>query len=304
MVSVARTPNSLLFLTHTHVFKFLRPVRHGFVDQRLCSTRSETLRGELKWHSENSPILGCCLISAVPGRLGGYTLVFQEEPQAPEYGLMMRRLPEADNLATMLANPQNDRQRLFRRLCADIGVHLSRRPPAQIDGSLYLAQLRENLDLQHRILQKQCRRANSLVRPVSILYGAAAGTLAHICDILLERCRDGSIRQFHGDLRADHIFFCGTDTVFIDPAVDPRFTNIDGCCELSPLLNDIALLVGPMESEHLCGRLGYAGALRRVTLYFQMLKSLVFIRFNLYAHMPVGELRDRVSTLLQLCDQE
>jgi aminoglycoside phosphotransferase family enzyme/predicted kinase len=212
-VSVRSTHASWVFLTDDDVWKVKRPVSYGFLDYSDLERRRHFCEEEVRLGRRLAPDV---YQGVVPVHRGGEGLSLVGPGPVVEYAVRMLRLPDADSAATLLrAGRLTPRHldRLTDRLaafyadapsCADLGS------PGVL--SVLLAENHaQTLPFVGRFVD-----GSALER----LYHWQQGTLAALHPLVCQRVREDKIRDGHGDLRLEHVYFPGGSPdrpIVIDP---------------------------------------------------------------------------------------
>lgn len=226
---------STVFLTGPFVYKIKKPVNLGFLDfssidkRRRCCADEVTLNRRLS----RGVYLEVLPITVHNGRyaLGGAGDIV-------EYSVKMRQLADADTMAQRLATGRLEAAALddlAERLVAfhrHAAVDISPQEPESSGWE-------ENLD-------QVIALAPGMLDPASIRFVevAARSFFQHHRQLFQRRRQTGKIREVHGDLRCDHIYFTTDGLQIID------------CIEFSRSLrtldtiNDLAFLLMDLTARH------------------------------------------------------
>jgi uncharacterized protein len=199
-VSVLSTHGSWVFLTDDQVWKVKRPVSYGFLDYSDLERRRHFCEEEVRLGRRLAPDV---YRGVVPVYRGPEGLSLVGPGSIVEYAVRMQRLPDADSAAALLRagrlTPQH-LERLTERLaafyahassCADLGS------PGVL--SVLLAENHaQTLPFVDRFVD-----ASTLERLYHWQQGALAAAHAHLC----QRVSEDKIRDGHGDLRLEHVYF-------------------------------------------------------------------------------------------------
>ncbi|HVY36823.1 MAG TPA: AAA family ATPase [Polyangia bacterium] len=201
-VTLRTTHASWVFLTETDVFKVKRPVDLGFLDYRTLEDRHRACLEEVRLNARLAPDV---YLGVVPvyRRPGGHALA--GGGAVADWAVHMRRLPDAASAAAMVAGGALDAGALesVANLLAEF-LGAARQTPAFGTPAALAKNVRENLDQTRRFAGNLIARAT---------FDAVAAfqqeTLTRHEGRFLQRIADERIREGHGDVRLEHIYFLG-----------------------------------------------------------------------------------------------
>lgn len=228
---VRETHSAIVLLAGSYAYKVKKPVNLGFLDFRSDATRREVCRREVELNRRLAPDV----------YLDAFTVV-GSAGQAYEHGVLMRRMPDARRLATMVVHglPVEDDLRALARLMARFHATAERSPQIAVEGTVaglwrrWWNNLRETEPFCGSLLATDVHdRISRLAR--RYVDGRAP--------LLAERSAAGLVVDGHGDLIAEDIFCL------------PDYPRVLDCIEFDDLLrwldvlDDIGFLA--MDLEHL-----------------------------------------------------
>jgi len=201
-VDFRATHASWVFLTETDVFKVKRPVDLGFLDYRTLEDRRRACLAEVRLNSRLAPDV---YLGVVPVRRAGDGHTLAGDGPIADWAVHMRRLPDAASAAAHLAAGTLDAPALEQvaRLLADF---LRQAPATPSFGAL--SALAANVDenfAQTRPLVGSLIAAQTFDEVEAFQRGA----LARHPERFLARVAADRIRDGHGDVRLEHIYFVG-----------------------------------------------------------------------------------------------
>ena len=231
-VSLATTHASWVFLTDRDAWKVKRPVDYGFLDFTTLDKRRHFCHEEVRLNGRLAPGV---YLGVVPVRLDGRGHSLDRGGEIVDYAVRMRRLPDAASALSMTRAGTLDRaglDGLARRLAG----FYAREAASAEGGSLEI--VRANV-LQNFVQVE--RFVGSLVDPADF---AAVRSwqerfLSTHASRFEERTAAGRIREGHGDLRLEHVYFLPEGVRVIDcidfnasfrigdPASDVAFLAMD-----------------------------------------------------------------------------
>ena len=238
-VTLSATHASWVFLTDDEVWKLKRPVSYGFLDYRDPERRRRCCEEEVR--------LGLRLAPGVyrgvePVYRGADGFSFVGPGDVVDAAVRMERLPDQDSaLALLRAGRLTPAQ--LDALCARLAAFYS--AAERTDGFGAPAALAAAIDQNHQQTLPYAGRYvdGALLERVHAAQRAAA---AQADELLRARVRTGRIRDGHGDLRLEHIYFLsarGGAPVVIDPI---EFNQGFRCQDVAL---DIAFLIMELEAE-------------------------------------------------------
>jgi aminoglycoside phosphotransferase family enzyme/predicted kinase len=210
-VSMQTTHGSWVFLTGDDVWKVKRPVDLGFLDFRDPHARRHFCEEEVRLNHRLAPDV---YLGVDPIRLGAQGhVVGGGEGEVVDWAVHMRRLPDHASAASMLSRGVLGAEALgdlARRLAAFFRA--ARATPHFGEPQSLRANVEENFAQVERFVGDVVdQQSHEDVRRFQL------GALEAGRDRFAARVRDGRIREGHGDLRLEHVYFLpGVDPVAID----------------------------------------------------------------------------------------
>jgi aminoglycoside phosphotransferase family enzyme/predicted kinase len=208
-VTQITTHISWVFLTDREVWKLKRPVDYGFVDYTTLQQRLRCCEDEVRLNRRLAPDV---YLGVVPVRLGPKGHWFGPEGDIVDYAVHMRRLADDRSLAALLRHGELTDEHI-RRLAARLARFFKTALPAPDAGAVEAIRrnVTENFDQVNpfvgRLLSHEVFDA---VRDWQL------GTLARESARFDDRVRRGRIRDGHGDLRLEHVYFENGEPIVID----------------------------------------------------------------------------------------
>ena len=226
---------STVFLTGPMVYKIKKPVDLGFLDYTTLEKRRHFCRQEV---SLNRRLSNDVYVDVVPITLcdGAYIL---EGPGAPvEFAVKMVQLAESDSMRVSMKQAALDEshiEKLVRLLVRFYGQTATNRNMAALNGFAW----KDNLK---RIESFAGRRINR--RQFEYIQCAAQSFFERHKRLFQRRREAGKIRDCHGDLRTDHIYFTENGIQVIDCIeFNDRLRYVD-------IISDLAFLAMDLEYNH------------------------------------------------------
>jgi aminoglycoside phosphotransferase family enzyme/predicted kinase len=235
-VEVRETHISLVFLTDDLVYKIKKPVELGFLDFRTLSDRRRFCLREVELNRRLSKGVYMDVVDIREDASGRLTL--GGEGETVEHAVRMARLPDEANLASLLDRKPLDDTRLAALGDVLAEFYASAQRGENIDAfgqpELIRVNTEENFEQIGPYVPGRLDSAKwDFIREVSRSF------LADHEDILRHRVREGRIRDGHGDLRADHIYFHNGVQVIDCIEFNERFRYGDAALDLAFLVMDL-----------------------------------------------------------------
>jgi len=201
---------SWVFLTERDVWKLKRPVDYGFLDYTTLERRRHYCEEEVRLNRRLAPDV---YLGVVPVRRGpaGPTLAGGDGPVV-DYAVRMRRLPEAESAEALLRAGALTHDHLWR-VAALLSGFYAAAPEAAGYGTVPAieANVAENVE-QARPFVGRFVPAEAFE---AIRAWQADGLVRH-AGRFAERAAAGRIRDGHGDLRLEHVYFPAAGPIVID----------------------------------------------------------------------------------------
>lgn len=227
---------STVFLTGRWVYKLKKPVDFGFLDFRTLEERRRCCFQEIQLNRRLSRGVYEEVVEIYRTAKGGFSLVHGQE--VVEYAVKMRQLPDEVSLARLLAkNRVSPRQ--MRQLGALLASFFeSSAASAEIDpyGSpeVILFNMEENF-----------RQLEPFVggfldpEPWEFLRQVSRTFFEHHREMFTHRVQEGRIRDGHGDLRSEHVYFFRGIQIIDCIEFNDRFRYGDAVVDLAFLHMDL-----------------------------------------------------------------
>jgi aminoglycoside phosphotransferase family enzyme/predicted kinase len=200
-VALHVTHASWVFVAGDDVWKVKRPVDFGFLDFRTTEARRRFCEAEISLNRRLAPdvYLG---VEPVRATAGGLELGAGPGPVV-DWAVHMRRLPDAASAESLLARGTLDAG-LLERLAARLAAFLGAAPRADAHGAFAAleASVAENFAQVAPFVGDLC--AADTFDETRAFQTAALGAGA---DRFAARVAEGRIRDGHGDLRLEHVYF-------------------------------------------------------------------------------------------------
>lgn len=241
-VELRQTHISYVLLAGACVYKIKKPVHFPFLDCSSLAERYRLCNEELRLNRRLAPSVYLGVFPVV-SRQGGFALgaeATEFDPEASEYVVKMRRLPEERMLDRMIARKQVGANEI-RALAAGLAAFHREAPDTKswTYGSaaalwrMIIGDLAQNerfvgytlAEREFAALQEHCR----------------AFLMSH-WELFNERARDRRVREVHGDLRCESVCLEDPPAIFDCIEFSERLRYCDGASEIAFLAMDLERL--------------------------------------------------------------
>lgn len=248
-VEMVQTHISTVFLADEVVYKLKKPVRFSFLDYSTLALRQHYCREEVRLNRRLAPTV---YLGVVPvWQQGERYWIGEELPDqhrtdaaVVDYMVKMRRLPAERTLGTLLAAghiSKENMQAVSQRLCS-FHATASTDLAAQYGTPEVIWQaLADNFEESGPFIDQTIRN-----RQFSAIKTFSQDFLADHHALFLDRIRTDRVREGHGDLRCDHVYFLDDEITIVDCIeFSPRLRTCDVASELAFLAMDLELHGAP-----------------------------------------------------------
>jgi uncharacterized protein len=208
-VTQVTTHISWVFLTDREVWKLKRPVDYGFVDYTTLERRRRCCEDEVRLNRRLAPDV---YLAVVPLRLGLQGYGFGADGDVVDYAVRMRRLPHERSADALLRHAALMPEHLTR-LAARLARFFGDAAPTPEWGTIEVIRdhVTENFaQVEPFVGRLVSRETFDTVRSWQL------GTLEQDPGRFQARVTQGRIRDGHGDLRLEHVYFEDADPIVID----------------------------------------------------------------------------------------
>jgi aminoglycoside phosphotransferase family enzyme len=246
-VEFIETHISLVVLTREYVYKVKKPVDFGFLDFTSLDKRKHFCEQEVKLNRRLSPNIYLGVVAITFDR---DWITFNGKGQVEEYAVQMKRIPEELLLDKLLVKGQVDRkmmealsEKLVRFYAsAETNEHIkSFAKPERVkqDTDENFEQTEKYIDavISKPIYEEILKRTNEFFRDREALFHS--------------RIVSDHIRDCHGDLRLEHIFWGKEIAIFDCIEFNDRFRYTDVAADIGFLAMDLDYHGREDLSEHL-----------------------------------------------------
>ncbi|MBI3245468.1 MAG: AAA family ATPase [Deltaproteobacteria bacterium] len=256
-VEMIQTHISAVFLAGEEVYKLKKPVRFSFLDYSTLELRRHYCREEVRLNRRLAPstYLGVVPVLRIGNDYRIREAVNMPEATVADYLVRMRRLPPERTLEALLAAGRVEKENIHTLAKRLAHFHLT---AATKDAAVYGAPsvvwqaLADNftetrLFVGQTISEKQYRTIQDFSQRF----------FAEHQNLLAQRVLQDRVREGHGDLRCEHVYFLDQGIEMIDCIeFSPRLRTCDVASELAFLTMDMELHGAP----HLAAELTHAYA--------------------------------------------
>ncbi len=239
-VEVRETHISWVFLAGEHAYKLKKPVVLDFVDYGTPGRRRKMCEEEVRLNRRLAPdiYLGTRGVTLLEGRA---ELIEADDPRAVDYLVEMRRYDERRTLAARLERGELSELQL-RTVASTLVRFHEAAPPVPVAAPAALAAERRFERNIHELI-------GVLEQRPEIDHALALGRFAYAfitghAQAFETRASAGSIREGHGDLRADHVLIDGGVEIVDCVEFDRELRELDVGDELAFLVLDLAMRGG------------------------------------------------------------
>lgn len=235
-IEFKETHISAVFLTGNWVYKLKKPKNFGFLDFRKLEDREHFCRQEVELNQRLSTGIYREVIGIHEDSCGRFSL--QPIGTLVEYAVVMRQLPEDSSLAVMLPKDAVTAEHIdnLGKVLAEFHQQAKRSPEIDAFGhpDVIRCNMEENFEqIEPFVEDRLNRNAWEFVRQVWRAYWANHQPLLH------SRIQSGRVRDGHGDLRADHVYFHHGVQIIDCIEFNQRFRFGDTALDLAFLLMDL-----------------------------------------------------------------
>jgi uncharacterized protein len=236
-VAHKETHISHLFFTGELVYKVKKAVRYSFLDYSTLARRRHFMSEELRLNRRLAPSV---YLAAVPITIGGMGWQLGGEGEPVEYALVMRRLSEKRMLHFLLETHQ-----VTAEMIGQLANVL-----AKFHAQAERVKLAEASEYPNAVEKQWNDNLTDLEPFLGTLIDSEVVTTLRICgarfidrnrDLLMQRAKQGWIRDVHGDLHCDHVCFAPEGIQIFDCI---EFSSKLRCCDLA---SEIAFLLMDLE---------------------------------------------------------
>ena len=251
-VDMLQTHISAVFLAGEEVYKLKKPVRFSFLDYSTLPLRRHYCHEEVRLNRRLAPTvyLGVVPVLRIGNEYRVREAVNMQDATVVDYLVRMRRLPPERTLDALLAAGRVGKEGIHALATRLVHFHQT---AATKDAAVYGAPhvvwqaLADNFTetaafLGHTLSEKQYRSIQEFSQRF----------FAEHQDLFARRILHDRIREGHGDLRCEHVYFLDQGIEMIDCIeFSPRLRTCDVASELAFLAMDLELRGAPALAAEL-----------------------------------------------------
>jgi aminoglycoside phosphotransferase family enzyme/predicted kinase len=233
-VVLVTTHISWVFLTDRDVWKLKRPVDYGFVDYTTVERRRRCCQDEVRLNRRLAPDV---YLGVVPVRLGPAGHWFGPDGDVVDHAVHMRRLPDDRSMDALLRRGALTGEHL-RRLATRLARFYTAADPMPEAGAVEAIRghVTENfVQVEPFVGRFVSRDGLDTVRDWQL------GMLAREAARFEQRVAQRRVRDGHGDLRLEHVYFEDGEPIAIDCVeFNPRLRGGDAAGDVAFLAMELA----------------------------------------------------------------
>lgn len=246
-IRLIETHISLLFLTGNYVYKIKKPVNFGFLDFTSLEKRRFFCEQEVTLNRRLSPTLyqGVIEITQEGGRVS-----LEGQGELIEYAVKMKQIPEEFLLDRLLERNQVTPQMMEAVIEKLVEFYATAETNDWIKSFAKPERLKQDTDENF----EQTEKYIDITIPKRGYQDIRRGTdhfLETKKEIFFHRMDQDRIRDCHGDLRLEHIFWGDEISIFDCIEFNERFRYTDVAADIGFLAMDLDYQGRPDLSEHL-----------------------------------------------------
>jgi len=237
-VEVRQTHASWVFLTDHEAWKVKRPVNRGLLDCSDAEGRRRCCEEEVRLGRRLAPDVYQGVSPLLNGPAGH---AFAGSGTVVDFAVRMRKLPDEDGANVLMALGRLT-TRHVQRLAERLAAFYQSSPPLRSGPTLGRADIVQSY---HQILPYAGRLVNTAL--LERVHRGQREMVAQHEGQLLDRAARGRVREGHGDLRLEHVYFAGgraDEPLVVDPL------EFDGDLRRGDVALDVAFLVMELEAHH------------------------------------------------------
>ena len=242
---------SHVFLAGELAYKVKKTVRFSFLDYSRLDQRVHFLNEELRLNRRLAPSVYLAVMPITLDRSGWH--LSGDGPPA-EYALVMRRLPERRMLPFLLETRQLTPEMISELAVVLAKFHTQAKQIILPDALGYPKALAQKWNDNFRELEPWVKTSID-AETVEVLKGFGMRFIDQQHDLLIQRAKQGSIRDVHGDLHCEHVCFAPEGIQIFDCIeFDAEIRQCDLASEMAFLAMDLAVRGGEFAIKPLLAR--------------------------------------------------
>jgi uncharacterized protein len=242
---------SHVFLAGDLVYKIKKAVRFSFLDYSTLSKRRHFLNEELRLNRRLAPSV---YLAVMPVMSDGSRWHLDGDEAPAEYTLVMRRLPERRMLPFLLETRQVTPAMMIELADILARFHAHAERVTLPDASGYPKALAQKWNNNFRELEPWINTSID-AETVDALKDFGARFIDRHHNLFVQRAKQGSIRDVHGDLHCEHVCFAPEGIQIFDCIeFNTEMRQCDLASEMAFLAMDLAVRGGEFAIEPLLAR--------------------------------------------------
>jgi len=250
-VEVVQTHISAVFLAGDVVYKLKKPVRFSFLDYSTLPLRQHYCQEEVRLNRRLAPTV---YLGVVPILAAGDSYkvadVALSDPRAVDYLVKMRRLPEERRLDSLVAADR----------VTKVGIHALAKRLVNFHQTAPTAQaaVSGTPDVIWQAIADNFQETASFVgqtlsaKQYELIQDFSRHFFAEHQELFSTRILQGRVREGHGDLRCEHVYFLDEGITIVDCIeFNSRLRTCDIASELGFLTMDLELQGAPVLAAEL-----------------------------------------------------
>jgi hypothetical protein len=235
-VELVQTHISYVFLTDRYVYKIKKPVNFGFLDFTTLEKRKYYCEQELKLNRRLSPDVYIGVLPVVE-KNGKASL--KGNGKIIDYAVKMKRLP-VDRLMKTLLQRGELTEKMLDRVAEKIAeFHSSAETSDEIKKYGEIETIKFNTDENFQQTERFINKTISQLQ-YDVLKNYTNKFYEEKRDVIVERIKNGRIRDCHGDLHMEHICITDEDIIIFDCIeFNERFRYSDTAADIAFLAMDL-----------------------------------------------------------------
>ena len=249
LIRFIETHISLLFLTGNHVYKLKKPVDFGFLDFTSLEKRKFFCEQEVKLNRRLSPTIYLGVIRITKE---GDRILLEEKGEPVEYAVKMKQIPEEKLMDKLLERRQVTPKMIEAVSEKLVQFYFAAETNDHIKSFAKPDRVKQDTDENF----EQTERYIDVAIPREVYEEVKNKTnefLKTNGKIFLQRIASDRIRDCHGDLRLEHIFWGEEISIFDCIEFNQRFRYTDVAADIAFLAMDLDYHGREDLSDHLMG---------------------------------------------------
>ncbi|MEJ5377579.1 MAG: hypothetical protein WHX93_13470 [bacterium] len=236
-VELIQTHISLVFVGDEFVYKVKKPVDFGFLDFTTLEHRLHFCQEEVRLNRRLSPDMYLGVLTVVfDGK--AHTLKHNPAAQVVDYAVWMKRIPQHRLMKSLLARGELQEEHLKELSC--VLARFAREAQTSAEIALFGEPERFKVNTDENFSQTEPYIGRTIEPQEHLALRRWTNEFyEHREDLFRERIRQAHIRDCHGDLHMEHVFFGEKVSIFDCIEFNDRFRYSDTLSDIAFLLMDL-----------------------------------------------------------------